>query len=360
MKKTIIAFLLASIATGTAFAQANTKNTSTEAKNVSTPLVTKAADNKVVVIRIAHVVKANTPKGKSALRFKELLEAKFPGRVKVDVYEDNKLFEDREEIEALDLGAVDLIIPSTVKVATSYEIKDFEIFDLPFLFSSNEDVIKFTQSDTARKLMDSLAAKSKYVQPVALWPNDFRTFVGQKAFKQPEDFKGLKVRLESNGTITKKMYENFGTSETIPLAFSDLYKSLKKEGKYKVDAADNVVTNLYASKLYEAAPYITVSNHSFLFYAVLANKRWLNSLPDDIRNGVIQVAQDTASYHLQISQKDNETMLREMELKGAKIYRWTENERENFKKAVVPVHDAYLKNINKDLLLETYQLLKQK
>lgn len=359
MKKTILALLISSVSLPLFAQDSGQKIQSPTNISYST---NDGEQRKAYVMRISHVVNANTPKGKASIKFKEMLEARFPGRIKVEIYHDNSLFKDREETEALDIGAVEAIIPTLGKVASGYGVKEFELFDLPFLFNSNEEVDKFVKSNAGNKLLEMFNSKNKNIAALTLWPNDFRIMSGQKPFKTPADFKGLSVRVEASGTM-KYTYDTLGVAKTITIPFGELKKALQdginKTGENRVDAAENPLSNFWSAKLYENQPWITMSNHDYIGYTFLVNKKWLNNLPEDLRNGVVESAREAGTYHMEVAQKDNETILKDLESKGVKFYKWTKEEKDLFKKAAIPVHANFMKNINKNYLLEVYQVVRQ-
>lgn len=356
MKKKLIALFVAGL--GSSFAINSFAVETSTAPQITTESVKEPTSNKKYVIRIAHVVKATTPKGQAAEHFKTYMEAKFPGRVEVKVFHDNSLFKDKEETEALSLGAVDIILPTTPKVVAAYQAKDFELFDLPFLFNSQAEVNKFVSSSTARKLLDNLGKANNKMVPLALWPNDFREMIGKHEFKQKSDFAKDRIRVESKSKTLLKMHEAFTTKEAVTLAYGDLYAGLDGTGRVTVDSTDNVLPNIYNSKLYEPAKVMTMTNHSYMFYVLLANKRWFNSLPHDIQEGIRQVAIDSGLMNAKLVQEGNKTMLEDMKNKGVKVIELTDAEKAEMKSWAKPVHADFASRVNGELLNETYSAIK--
>lgn len=316
-----------------------------------------ATTEKPLTIRLSHVVKDTTPKALASIEFKRIMEAKFPGRVFVEVYHDNKLFKDKEENEALELGVVDVIVPTTGKVATLYKIPEFELFDLPFLFNNSADILKFTDSSSGQKLLDLINTKSKTTYAAGYWANDFQNFFGNKPLKTPDDFKGLTATVTSGGT--KEIFlKSLGVKETFVLPFSLIPKSLKKEGEYKADFSSNTNSNFNGSKIYESSKYLTVSQHDVSLYVFLTNKRWLNSLPDDIKAGFLAAFKESGRYHFDVAQKAGISDLEKSKKEGVNVYTLTPEEKILFKKKAISSHENYLKNINKDFLNEVYQIVR--
>src|SRR3569832_679665 len=144
---TLLAFSAAAVMTANAFAQAP------------------------IVIKFSHVVATDTPKGKAAERFKELAEKATKGRVKVEVYPNSTLYKDKEEMEALQLGAVQMLAPALAKFGP-LGVKEFEVFDLPYIFPSKDVLYRVTEGPIGKKLFQKL--ESKGITGLAFWDNGFK------------------------------------------------------------------------------------------------------------------------------------------------------------------------------------------
>src|SRR5467141_131331 len=148
-----------------------------------------------IVIKFSHVVTDETPKGKGAIRFKELAEAKTKGRVKVELYPNSQLYKDREEMEALQLGAVQMLAPSVSKFGP-LGAREFEVFDLPYLFPDAETVDRVTDGEIGKALFAKL--ESRGIKGLAYWDNGFKQFSANRPLREPKDFRGLKMRIQSS------------------------------------------------------------------------------------------------------------------------------------------------------------------
>src|SRR5579862_51477 len=148
-----------------------------------------------IVIKFSHVVTDDTPKGKGAIRFKELAEAKTKGRVKVEIYPNSQLYKDREELEALQLGAVQMLAPSVSKFGP-LGVRKFEVFDLPYMFPDAKALERVADGAVGKGLFKLLEPKG--IVGLAYWNNGFKEFTANKPLKKLDDFKGLKVRIQSS------------------------------------------------------------------------------------------------------------------------------------------------------------------
>ena len=220
-----------------------------------------------IIIKFSHVVAQDTPKGKGAQRFKELAEKATNGRVKVVIYPNSQLYKDREELEALQIGAVQMLAPSLSKFGP-LGIKEFEVFDIPYIFPDKSVLRAVTDGPIGKELFKKLEPKN--IVGLAYWDNGFKEMTANKLLKNPADFKGLKMRIQSSKVLDAEMR----TLGAIPqaLAFSEVYQAMQTG---VVDGSENTTSNIYTQKHYEVQRYLTVSDHGYLGYAVVVNKKVL-------------------------------------------------------------------------------------
>src|SRR5437764_9430242 len=261
-----------------------------------------------IVIKFSHVVAGDTPKGKAAERFKELAEKETKGRVKVEVYANSTLYKDKEELEALQLGAVQMLAPSLAKFGP-LGVKEFEVFDLPFIFDNAAELHKVTQGPVGRQLMAKLEPKG--IHGLAFWDNGFKSFSANKALRTPDDFKGLKMRIQSSKVLEAQM-RAVGALPQV-MAFSEVYQALQTG---VVDGTENPHSNLYTQKMHEVQKFVTVSDHGYLGYAVITNKKFWDGLPPDVRGPLEQALKDATDYANKIAQEENDAALEAVRKSG--------------------------------------------
>ena len=241
-----------------------------------------------IVIKFSHVVAPNTPKGKGAEKFKELAEKYTNGKVKVEVYPNSTLYKDKEELEALQLGAVQMLAPSNSKFGP-IGIKDFEVFDLPFLLPNLAALRKVTEGPIGKKMLKLL--DSKGMVGLAYWDNGFKQMSANKPLRMPEDYKGLKFRIQSS----KVLEAQFRLLGAIPqvMAFSEVYQALQTG---VVDGQENTPSNMYTQKMHEVQKYTTLTNHGYIGYVVVVNKKFWDGLPADIRSQLEKAMKESTEY----------------------------------------------------------------
>jgi len=206
-------------------------------------LVLPAAAQQPIVIKFSHVVAVDTPKGKAAEYFKKLAEERTKGRVKVEVYPNSSLFKDGEEMEALQLGSVQMLAPSLAKFGP-LGVREFEVFDLPYIFDNYDELHKVTSGPVGTGLFKKL--ESKGIVGLAYWDNGFKVMSANKPIRVPADYKGLKMRIQSSKVLGDEM-KALGAIPQV-MAFSEVYQSLQTG---VVDGTENPPSNFYTQKMQE-------------------------------------------------------------------------------------------------------------
>jgi len=301
-----------------------------------------------IVIKFSHVVAENTPKGKGALKFKELAEAATKGRVKVEVYPNSQLFKDGEEMQMLQLGNVQMLAPSVSKFGP-LGAREFEVFDLPYIFDNYDDLHAVTGGKIGTELFKKL--DSKGIVGLAYWDNGFKVMSANKALKTPADFRGLKMRIQSSKVLDAQMRALGATPQV--MAFSEVYQALQTG---VVDGTENPPSNLYTQKMNEVQKFVTLSDHGVIEYAVIANKKFWDALPADIRTALEGAMKDATRFANDIAKSENEDALAKVKATGkTQIIALTPDEKKAWKKALMKVHRESEATIGKGLIQEIYK-----
>jgi C4-dicarboxylate-binding protein DctP len=282
-----------------------------------------------IIIKFSHVVANDTPKGKGALKFKELAEKYTDGKVRIEVYPNSSLYKDKEEIEALQLGSVQMLAPSTAKFAP-LGAKEFEALDLPWLFKDEATYDKAMKGPVGKWLFQKL--ESKGISGLAYWDNGFHMTSGNRPLLMPADFQGLKIRI-SGSKIADRYFRDVGSIPQI-MAFSEVYQALQTG---VVDGCENTPSNYLTQKFYEVQKDITVSYHAHLQYAVIVNSKFWNGLPPDIRKQVDKAMDEATDYTNSIAVKENEDALAEIKKSGkVTLHYLTDDQRKAWQAAMQP------------------------
>lgn len=302
-----------------------------------------------IVIKFSHVVANDTPKGKAAERFKQLAEKYSGGRVKVEVYPNSQLYKDREELEALQRGAVQMLAPSVSKFGP-LGVREFELFDLPYLFPDRETVDRVTDGEIGRALFARLEPRG--IKGLAYWDNGFKQFSASRPLREPRDFRGLKLRIQSS-KVLEAMVRQLGALPQV-MAFSEVYSALQQR---VVDGTENPLSNLYTQKMHEVQSHLTLSDHGYLVYAVVVNRKFWEGLPADLRSQLEKAMQEATRYERDIAKKENDDALAAVRASGkTEIYPLTDAQRQAWREALLPVHRKFEKAVGKENLQAVYRI----
>jgi len=301
-----------------------------------------------VVIKFSHVVATDTPKGKAAEKFKELAEKYTKGAVKVEVYANSTLYKDKEEMEALQLGAVQMLAPSLAKFGP-LGVREFEVFDLPYIFDGRDALHKITKGPVGQKLLTKLEPRG--IKGLAYWDNGFKHFSLNAPIRTPADLKGKKLRIQSSKVLEEQM-RALGALPQV-MAFSEVYQALQTG---VVDGTENPHSNLYTQKMHEVQSHMTLSEHGYLGYAVITNKKFWDGLPADVRGQLEQAMKEATDFANEISKQENDKALEAVRASGkTQIHTPTDAEKAAFKKALVPVHKKMESRIGAEVIQSIYK-----
>ena len=301
-----------------------------------------------IVIKFSHVVAHDTPKGLSAEFFAKRAGELTKGKVKVEVYANSTLYKDKEEMEALQLGAVQMLAPSLAKFGP-LGVKEFELFDLPYIFDNYTELHKVTQGPVGQSLLKKLEPKG--VIGLAFWDNGFKSFSANTPIKMPADLKGKKLRIQSS----KVLEEQIRALGALPqqMAFSEVYQALQTG---VVDGTENPISNLYTQKMHEVQKHLAITDHGYLGYAVIVNKKFWDGLPADVRKQLEDAMEQSTRYANQIAKVENDESLEAVKKSGkTAVYVPTKEEKAAFMKALLPVHQKMESRIGKETIQSVYK-----
>ena len=302
-----------------------------------------AAAQDKIIIKFSHVVAPDTPKGKGAAKFEELAEKYTNGAVDVEVYPNSQLYKDKEEMEALQLGAVQMLAPSLAKFGP-LGVQAFEVFDLPYIFPDYDALHRVTKGEVGQMLFSKL--EDKGIKGLAYWDNGFKIMSANSPLHTTDDFLGLKMRIQSSKVLEAEM-NALGAVPQV-MAFSEVYQALQTG---VVDGTENPPSNMYTQKMNEVQTNATVSNHGYLGYAVIVNKQFWDGLPAEVRAGLEQAMAESTDYANSIAREENEKALEAMKAAGTtEFYELTPEELQAWKDALAPVTEEMTDRIGADVI----------
>lgn len=295
-----------------------------------------------IIIKYSHVVADQTPKGQAALKFKELAEKKFPGKVEVQVFPNSQLFGDGKEMEALILGDVQIIAPSLSKFGKY--TKQLQVFDLPFLFDDIAAVDRFQESKEGQAMLTSM--KSKGILGLGYLHNGMKELSANKPLGYPADAKGLKFRIQASDVI-EAQFKAVGANPQ-KLAFSEVYQALQTG---VVDGQENTWSNIYSKKFHEVQGYIMDSNHGVIDYMVITNSKWWDGLPADIRKGLAEAMTESIKFGNKVALEESDSFRQKViDDKKAKVLTMNKEQVAAWRKAMMPVYKQFEAEIGASLI----------
>ncbi len=300
-----------------------------------------------IVIKFSHVAAPQAHKSLAGEHFKKLAEEYTHGRVKIELYPNSQLYKDKEELEALQLGAVQMLAPSVSKFGP-LGIKAFEVFDLPYIFAGYDELAKVTEGEVGRELLNKL--ESKGLIGLAYWNNGFKILSANSQLLGPDDVLGLKMRIQASKVIEAQMWA-LGALPQV-MAFSEAYQALSSG---VVDGTENTPANMYNQKMFEVQKHATLTNHGYLGYAVISNAKFWKGLPPDIRAALERAIAETTPVANKLARDENEAAMAEMKASGRTVFHEpTPEEMAAWRAAMLPVHDEMANRVGRDLIDRIY------
>lgn len=295
-----------------------------------------------ILIKFSHITADSTPKGQGALMFKKLVEERLPGKVEVQVYSNSSLYGDGKEMEALLLGEVQMLAPAPSKL--EQYTKQLQLFDLMFLFDDVAAAQRFQQSDKGKALLRSMEGKG--ITGLAYWLNGMRQLTANKPLVKPSDARGQKFRVQPSDLQAAQ----YSALRAVPrkMAFAEIYQGLQTG---VVNAQDNPWSNIYSQKYYEVQKYMTESNHAIGNYLLIANTKFWNGLPADVRDELEQIIDEvTVEVNKQAEVLNQKAKQGIIDSGKSEIISLTPQQRDAWRNAVRPAWKAFEAQIGTELI----------
>lgn len=292
----------------------------------------------------AHVLIEDTPNAQAALRFKEEVEEKSEGRVKIEVLPAAQVGGDVEIIEQIQMGLVDIGIPPTATLG-NFEPR-MQILDLPFLLSDYDTMTKVLDGEVGHEILGTLEDDNMHA--FNFWGAGFRHMTNNvRPIEKPDDLEGIRMRT-MQAPIIISTYENFGANATA-MAFTEVYNGLQQG---VVEGQENPLANIYTMRFHEVQDYLSLTNHAYHAYAAVMNKQSWESLPEDLQEIMVEAFDNGRDTSRELTRQDEEKILEKIK-DEIKINEITDEARAAFVEASIPVYQEYEDIVTPELLKKT-------
>ena len=293
-----------------------------------------AADDPIV-IRVGHVGFTGSLFEKTANYFEKIVEERAGDKVDIRVFGASQLGKDKEMMQAVRLGNLEICAPSTVVTAV-VPIVGFQ--ELPFLFKDRAHVERALLGPVGDKLNEYLGEKG-YIN-LAFWENGFRKITNNvRPIVVPDDLKGIKLRTPKSPARVK-LFKTLGANPT-SMSFKEVFSALQQG---VIDGQENPMAQIMSAKFYEVQKYLSLSNHVYTPAYALINKKFFENLPADIQEIVKQAAEDTGKYARKTGEELDNSLMEE----AKKHMEVNEIDRDAFIAASQGLYDEYPKEFGED------------
>ncbi len=284
-------------------------------------------------IKFGHVGEPNSLFANSADEFARRANAKLGSKAKVVVFGSSQLGGDKELLQKLKLGTVDMALPSTVM---SSESDIFGVFEMPYLVKDRAHMGRIEREVFWAKLAPE--AEKKGLKIIAVWENGYRHVTNSKRpIDTPADLQGIKLRVPE-GKWRVKMFQAYGANPS-PMKFSEVFTALQTG---VMDGQENPFTQIYSAKFQEVQKYLSLTGHVYTpAYATVGAKKWA-LLPDDVRKILEDTAKETQAFVYAAAEKDDNDLLGKLKAAGMQVN--TPN-KDAFVAASKVVYDEFAKDV---------------
>jgi tripartite ATP-independent transporter DctP family solute receptor len=304
--------------------------------------VAAAADVRPRLIRFGYGLNEESVQGRAARFLAQELEKVSGGKLKMKTFGSANLGSDEQMQGALAGGAQEMMVGSTAPLAGM--VKEFGVFDLPFLFNSEKEADAVLDGQLGQDLLKKLEAKG--LVGLVYWENGFRNMTNSKRpIARAEDLQGIKLRVMQN-QIALGVFNTLGAN-AVPMPFSELFTALETR---TVDGQENPITTIQSSKFYEVQPFLTITRHVYTPWVVLASKKWWDTLSPDEQKLVRQAAEASRDFERKDSRADSTKAMTTLEKAGMKINTVSPEEVARMRQKVQPVVDKYTQELGPDLV----------
>jgi tripartite ATP-independent transporter DctP family solute receptor len=297
------------------------------------------SQEKQVILKLGHAVAPEHPYHLGAVRYSDLVAQRTKNKVKIDVYPSTQLGNERDMVEGLQLGTIDLVVTSTGPLGGF--VPRMFVVDLPFLFRDRAHAYQVLDGPIGRELLNAFSAKG--MKGLAFWENGFRQITNSvRPIEKPEDLKGIKIRTMEN-KVHLSAFRAFGASPT-PMAWSEVYTALQQK---TIDAQENPIAIIYFQKISEVQKHLALTGHFYSPTPLLMSLKAFNNLSQNIQKIMLDTAMECATFERNLLRDNEAKQLAEIKAKGMQV---TLPNKKPFQDAAAPVYKEFESQFGKETI----------
>jgi tripartite ATP-independent transporter DctP family solute receptor len=303
-------------------------------------LISFSVANAKIILKAGHTANPDEPYHIGMLEFKKVVEQETKGEVEIQIFPNGQLGSEKEMIEGLKLGTVDITSPSNGNL-TNF-VPELGIFDLPFLFRDRAHMYKAMDGAPGKKLSSAMADKG--FRLLGFYEAGVRHIMTtSKPINNINDLKGLKIRTMGVPAHVSS-FNAFGAKAT-PMAYGELYGALQQQ---VVDGAEAANTNYNSKKFYEVAPYWAQIGWTALVADLIMSEEKFKSLPKNVQAALLKAGLASAAVERKAYSDSDNSLLDSLKKQGVKV---TYPDPKGFREASKAVYDEFVKtSSSKDIL----------
>ncbi len=302
-----------------------------------------------ITLQAGHVLTEDSPYHLALLKWSEEVYEKTEGRIQIDVFANSTLGNEREMIEALTMGTLDITLPNSAPLANFTDA--FRVFDLPFLFMNREDAYAVCDSEIGENMLSSL--EDQGIIGLSMWENGFRYIANStKEVYTPADLAGMKIRTMEND-IHMASFRAWGADAT-SMAWGEVYTAVQQR---TVDGLENPITPIYQNALHEVAPYITMTGHFYCPAPLLIAQSTWDTLSEEDQQILKETAEELKAYERDLCLEYDNNYITAMEEEGATVVGEDEIDKQVWRDTAQSVYDEYTSVIGEDLLAQIQEMI---
>lgn len=337
-RKLFICLLLAMLVTLTACSGNDTgeQATVTEAESTNSPDSRTTGDK--IVLRAGTATEPGGNYVTGLEHFKEKVAEYSNGRIEVQIFPSSQLGNERDLIEGVGLGTVEMAVSSTAPASNFSE--EFKIFDMPYLFEDLQKGYDFMDGEHGAAILASLEPIG--VKGLGFWENGFRNITSNNQVVNPEDVAGLKIRVQEN-EIHQETFKLLGALPT-PMAWGEVFTALQQG---TIDAQENPLIIISTNKLWEAQKYMARTEHFYSPSIIIINKDLFDGLDADLQEAIVKAEREARDFERKFNQDIGDESIQEMKDNGMEV---VEVDKAQWIEATKPIYDQFRSKLNAEYL----------